>query len=85
MVVDDDKAIRTLVCRSLEQTGYNVLEAWTGKQALELQRTNQNDLVTTDLVMPDGEGLELIGALPMANPKLKVIAISGAFEGRANS
>jgi DNA-binding NarL/FixJ family response regulator len=32
--------------------------------------------------MPDGEGLELIGALRMANPKLKVIAISGAFEGQ---
>ena len=58
-----------------------MLEAGNGKEALDRMRDASVDMVITDLVMPEHEGIETIQALRQEHPKVKIIAISGAFGG----
>ncbi len=81
LVVDDDSVIREILRRTLENAGFPVIEAQSGKEALARIEGKSIDLLITDLVMPDGEGLEIIRAMKRTFPRLKVIAISGAFGG----
>jgi len=83
LVVDDDASIRWLFDEILTAEGYCVLAASDGREACEvLQRDVQLDLVLTDLVMPNQEGIETIRLMRQQFPKLKIIAISGAFGGQ---
>ena len=59
-----------------------MIEAVDGKQALQQARAGQVDLVITDLVMPEQEGIETIRALRREVPGVGIIAISGALEGQ---
>jgi PAS domain S-box-containing protein len=80
LVVEDEIAVRELVCRVLGSHGYKILEAETGVKALELWQTNKKkiDLLLTDLIMPDRlNGRELAETLRADRPKLKVIFTSG--------
>jgi PAS domain S-box-containing protein len=80
LVVEDEAAVRELVCRVLGSHGYKILEAETGVAALEIWRENKKriDLLLTDLVMPDRlNGRELAETLRAERPKLKVIFTSG--------
>ena len=79
--MDDEAGVRTFLCTVLEQAGYEVGEAENGKQALREIRTAPAQLVITDLVMPEGEGIETIQALRKETPGVGIIAISGAFGG----
>jgi PAS domain S-box-containing protein len=81
LVVDDEPQIRALIRKALELEGYEVLEASDGKQAVAFSSDNDLDLVITDLVMPEQEGLETIRWFSKSKPGLKVIAMSGAFSG----
>jgi CheY-like chemotaxis protein len=81
LVVDDDGDVRKLLRLMLESGGYRVLEACDGRQALDKVRSESVDLVMTDLVMPEQEGLETIQAIRREHPLLKMIAMSGAFGG----
>ncbi len=81
LVVDDEEGIRRLLRQILESAGYEVAEAVNGREALLKVEARSTDLVITDLVMPDQEGLETIRALLRQYPSIKVIAISGAFGG----
>ena len=80
LVVDDDD-VRNVLRWMLEGGGYRVLEAGDGHQALAQVRSQHVDLVLTDLVMPEREGIETIQAIRREWPSLKVIAMSGAFGG----
>ncbi len=82
LVVDDMEGIRRLLRKVLTGAGYKVIEAADGKQALQQMRTSQVDLVLTDLVMPEMEGIEAIQTIHMQWPELKIIAISGEFGGQ---
>ncbi len=77
LVVDDDEQIRDLLRRIMEWAGYTVIEAKNGKIAMKLQRREPADLVITDLIMPEQEGLETISCLKREFPKVKIIAVSG--------
>jgi DNA-binding NtrC family response regulator len=77
LVVDDEEPIRRALARALQQAGHESLEAENGLDALELMKKETVDLVVTDLVMPEVDGLELIKELAHARPGIKVIAISG--------
>lgn len=80
LVVEDDPALRGVVHTTLSHLGYRVLEAATGRSALEVWRQHHEaiHLVLTDLVMPDGmNGKELAEKLWQQNPRLKVIYTSG--------
>jgi PAS domain S-box-containing protein len=81
LVVDDEEAVRLLL-RDLLAERYRVLLAADGLEALETIAGDPNlDLVITDLVMPNLEGIETIQAIRKANPRLRIVAMSGAFGG----
>lgn len=77
MVVDDDPAFRLLVSNLCRQQGWQVIEAADGLQALKGLRQQQVELMVTDLLMPNKEGLELIREAKQLWPELKIIACSG--------
>jgi two-component system, cell cycle sensor histidine kinase and response regulator CckA len=80
LLVEDEDSVRLLTRRLLEQFGYTVFEAASGRAALELYRSQKPpvDLLLTDVIMPEGvTGRELAEQLRIDNPKLKVIFTSG--------
>ncbi len=77
LLVDDDDGLRTALRRALEHENYVVLEASNGRQAVERLEATSVDLVITDIIMPDSEGIELVMTLHRTQPELPVIAISG--------
>jgi DNA-binding response OmpR family regulator len=83
LLIEDDENIRKMLRLSLEDYGYAVTEACDGKQGLESYRASPADLVLTDLVMPEKEGLETIQELRKSHPRVKIIAMSGG--SRANA
>jgi hypothetical protein len=81
LVADDEDGVRGFLRTVLEQAGYEMAEAADGKEALKLVLNQRIDLVITDLVMPEREGIETIRELRRSNPELPIVAISGAFHG----
>ena len=82
LVIDDDPSILAMLKRMLEKAGYEVNIASNGNEGLEMIECCLPDLLVTDIVMPEKEGLELIFYLRKKNPGLKIVAISGG--GRFN-
>jgi DNA-binding response OmpR family regulator len=77
LVVDDDVGIRDLLTAMLEREGYEVSAAADGKEAIRLFRRNPAELIITDIIMPEQEGLKTISDLRRAHPEVRIIAISG--------
>lgn len=77
LVVEDDSSFRKLLVRMLSKAGYEIDQAADGDQALEACARFKPDLVLTDIIMPDKEGLETIQELLELCPNLKIIAMSG--------
>ena len=83
LVVDDDEQLRPMIRLVLQRAGYIVREARNGNDAMRQFAQDQGDLVITDLIMPEKEGLALILEMRRINRKLEIIAMSGG--GRVNS
>jgi len=83
LVVDDDREIRDMLKRLLERAHYDVETAEDGKQALEMFQAKTYDVVITDILMPEKEGIEMIIELRKQHSDLKIIAISGGGKGDA--
>jgi len=77
LVVDDDFQVLAMLKRTLEKTGYEVLTAANGKEAMKCIHQEPPDLVITDLIMPEKEGIETIIEIRKDFPEIKIIAISG--------
>ena len=77
LVIDDDSLVRDTLVRILERKGYQVLVASDGLRGLRMFRSEQPDLVITDIIMPEKEGLETIREIRGECPDAKIIAISG--------
>ena len=77
LVVDDDKQIRWILCEVIKQIGHEVVEAENGKVALRHLHDAPIDIVITDIVMPEKEGLETIIEMKRDFPDVKIIAMSG--------
>ncbi|MBI5572494.1 MAG: response regulator [Desulfomonile tiedjei] len=77
LVIEDDADIRALYCRILSQAGHAVTEAPDGSVGLRLYRQKHRDLVITDIIMPEKEGIETIMELQRESPDVQIIAISG--------
>ncbi|MDP2848394.1 MAG: response regulator [Humidesulfovibrio sp.] len=77
LVVDDDGDVRELVCRMLEQDGYEAVPADGGRQALERLNLLAPDLVITDVVMPDMDGFEVLLKLRLLAPETEALVMSG--------
>jgi len=80
LVIDDQKSICTLLRAALEGDGHEVLEAANGRLGLERYREHAADLIITDILMPEMNGLELMLELTRSFPDVKVIAMSGGRE-----
>ena len=77
LLVDDDDHVRRPVQMNLTRTGHQVVEARNGREAMDIYQREKFDVVITDLIMPEQEGLETIQLLKRQNPNVRVIAISG--------
>jgi two-component system, cell cycle sensor histidine kinase and response regulator CckA len=82
LLVEDEDAVRSFAARALGTRGYNVLEASTGAEALEVFHAHPGDvdLVVSDVVMPEMDGPTLLKELRQDNPDIKIIFISGYAE-----
>jgi DNA-binding response OmpR family regulator len=81
LIVDDDEGIVIMLERLLKSAGYDVQAATNGKEAALVYAQYHPDLVVTDLIMPDGEGLQLIMSLRRQDKEVKIIAMTGGGRG----
>ena len=76
LVVEDEETVRFLISSALEKVGHTVAEAENGVEAERLLKAQTFDLVITDLIMPERDGLETIRYLRAHHPEVKIIAVS---------
>ena len=77
LLLDDNSAYRTLMTEVLALAGFEVAAAADGRRVAAILSERRIDLVITDLVMPERDGIETITDLHYSHPRLPVIAISG--------
>ena len=77
LIVDDEEDIRDALKMVLERAGYEVRVASDGNQAMELQRKEPAQLIITDIIMPEKDGVHTIKDLRREFPAVRIIAISG--------
>ncbi len=77
IVIDDEEMVRATFRDLLEDRGYDVTEAADGEQGIKAFEARPADVVITDLLMPNKEGIETILELRKARPGVKIIAVSG--------
>jgi YesN/AraC family two-component response regulator len=77
LIIDDDFHVRNMLERLLRKAGYDSQLAENGAEAVKMHRENPMDLVITDIIMPEKEGLEIITEFRRDCPAVKLIAISG--------
>jgi CheY-like chemotaxis protein len=77
LVADDEQSIQDLLANGLRSRGHAVVSVGSAREAIRLLRDQPFDLVITDVVMPDGDGFELIAAFRSAQPMTRIVAISG--------
>ncbi len=82
LIIEDDEFVQSMLKQTFERAGYEVATASNGRIGLQLYHCKPFDVVITDLIMPEMEGIETISSLRKGNPDVKVIAISGG--GRNN-
>ena len=83
LVIDDDEQLRKLIVTILERRGFDVTAVVSGREGKERMEQHSYDLVITDLLMPDEEGLGTIRWVRARGPEQpKIIAISGGGSDR---
>ena len=82
LIVDDDDSLRALLRRILEEEGHLIQEAVNGLAGLTLYREKPADLVITDILMPERDGMEVTLALTREFLDARVIAVTGATGDR---
>jgi CheY-like chemotaxis protein len=77
LIIDDEDQPRRMLQQVLTRAGYEVIEASNGNEGLQYFRARPTDLIITDILMPEKEGLETIIDIRREFPAVKIIAISG--------
>jgi YesN/AraC family two-component response regulator len=77
LIIDDEPLLSDMLKQMLEIEGYETYTAGNGKEGLSVFNQRDPDIVVTDIIMPEKEGLELIQILKGQKPSLKILAISG--------
>jgi DNA-binding response OmpR family regulator len=77
LVIDDDEILNAMIVQLLSETGYEAEGVLDGRYGLSLLETKPFDLVVTDIVMPEKDGLETILAIRRKSKTVPIIAISG--------
>src|SRR5580704_16968776 len=80
LVVDDEEAIREVVSTLLEAQGYQCTVCSNGRMALDAFRKDTFDLVLSDIVMPEMDGLKLLGELRNEDPDVPVIMVTAMHD-----
>ncbi len=83
LLAEDDEPFRMTLSIALRRMGHDVLEARDGNEAIRLIAAEPPDILITDIVMPEKEGLEVISEMRRGHPQLKIIAMSGGGYGNA--
>jgi CheY-like chemotaxis protein len=77
LIIDDEVQIRKMLQQMFEREGYDTVTAPDGREGVKAYRENPTDLIITDLIMPEKEGIEIIFELKREFPDVKIIAMSG--------
>lgn len=77
LLAEDDEVMRSYLDRALSRSGYQVSTAATGREALELLESGTYDLLLTDIVMPEMDGIELAQRAQALETPPKVMFITG--------
>jgi two-component system cell cycle response regulator CpdR len=77
LLAEDEEAMRTYLARALENAGYSVVAVDRGTAAVPLLETEDFDLLLSDIVMPEMDGIELAQVCAEISPKTKVMFITG--------
>ncbi len=86
LAIDDDSAVLGMTSRILSSEDYEVLTASNGNEGMQMIRSTPGiDLVITDLIMPEKEGIETIKEIKQDFPDIKILAISGGGRGTVKS
>ncbi len=79
LLIDDDEVTRRVMARGLRRRGYDVTEADNGAAVVHAPSPPDVDIVVTDILMPDVDGLEVLRSLRTRAPWLPVIGMSGGW------
>ncbi len=77
LIIDDEPQIRSMLRLMLERDGYEVVEAPDGIEGIRAYRQKPTDLIITDLIMPNKDGIGMIIELQKEFPDVRIIAMSG--------
>jgi CheY-like chemotaxis protein len=77
LLIDDDDALRKMLRLTLVELGHSVIEARNGREGLEAHARHPIDVVLTDIIMPEKEGLETIMELRRGQTPARIVAMSG--------
>jgi DNA-binding response OmpR family regulator len=83
LLIEDEPAVRETVRQVLASEGHDVICASDGRKGVDLFRKSVFDLVVTDIIMPEKEGIQTISEIRAINPRARIIAMSGG--GRVGS
>lgn len=83
LVIDDEEQVRSMLRMTLEDAGYEVEDAPDGDRGVRIFREKPTDVIITDILMPEKEGIETILELRRDFPGIKIIAISGGGRFRS--
>ncbi len=83
LIIDDNDEFRDMLTTTIKRNGYEVVSASDGKEGIDLYREKPADLIITDIIMPNKEGIEVIFEFHKDFPDTKIIAISGGGGGSA--
>jgi putative nucleotidyltransferase with HDIG domain len=80
LVVDDEEAIREVISTLLDAQGFQCTTCWNGRLALDAFRKDSFDLVLSDIVMPEMDGLKLLAELRLDDPDVPVIMVTAMHD-----
>jgi len=85
LVVEDNPAVREFIVRALSLDGYDLAAAIDGRQALDMLEMDRFDLLVSDIVMPNVDGIELAQKASMEYPNLKIVMVSSYSQVRVRA
>nr|MBA4771138.1 response regulator [Sphingobium sp.] len=77
LLAEDDESMRTYLARALEKSGYDVVSVGTGVEAVPHIEADRFDLLLTDIVMPEMDGIELAQHAAQVAPDMRIMFITG--------
>ena len=77
LIIDDDMIVRDMLLQMMEMEGIDTVSAENGRIALKIIQDTSLDLIITDIVMPEKDGIETIIAIKKLKPQIPIIALSG--------